>query len=193
MSEFEGCLSTLRANVDRVSKRNARAGIGARPLAPWDIAGKYKAAQRIAGEELARHAGHHNDRGDANRHFEWSRRMANETGPVFSTLVGLGHELEGSAPRWLGGRGQPLSEATMDLINNAQGVRSSQQGRQIDPSRLQDRPLSPREAVLNDLQRYDDTTPDRTAYPTRRPYEGTPELGYKDASAEPAPARYPPY
>ncbi|WP_340647526.1 hypothetical protein [Phenylobacterium sp.] len=193
MTDFANYMSALRARVDDVSKRNARAGIGATALPAWDIAGKFKAGRRIADEELARHTGHHNDQGDADRHAQWSRRMANETGPAFSTLVGLGHELEGSAPRWLGGKGQPLSEATMDLMNNAQGVRAAQRGRPIDPARLQNRPLSLREAVARDLQRYEDTTPDRSAYPTTRPYEGTPERGYKDAPAAEPPRRYPLY
>lgn len=167
-------------------------GSARKALPVWDIGGKFKAARRIADEELARHAGHHNDQGDADRHAQWSRRMADETGPVFSTVVGFGHELEGSAPRWLGGRGQPLSEATMDLINNAQGVRASQQGRSIDPSQLQDRPISPRAALSRDLERYEDTTPDRKIYPTRRPYDGTSQRGYKDAPAQPA-KQYPRY
>lgn len=192
MPGFENYMSAARARVDDISKRNARAGVGPTTLPAWDIAGKLKAARRIADEELERHTGHHNDQGDADRHAQWSRRMANETGPVFSTLVGFGHELEGSAPSWLGGRGQPLSEATMDLINNAQGVRASQQGRSIDPSKLQDRPISPRDAISRDIERYDAAAPDRTVYPTRRPYEGTPRQGYKDAPAQPS-RQYPRY
>ena len=101
----------LRAAVNDQIKRNVKAGmgpvaptgLGAATLAPWDIVVKFKAGRRIADEEKARHSGHHTDQGDADHHAELSRGMANETGPVFSTLVGWGHELPRgivqSAPR----------------------------------------------------------------------------------------------
>ena len=70
--------------------------------------------------------------------------MADTLGPNFSTVVGLGHEIQESVPHWNEREQaivrQPLSEASMDLFNNAEGVRASRAGRQIDPHRLRMRP-----------------------------------------------------
>jgi len=103
-------------------------------LAWWDIPGKVSRGQEIARDELAAHRGHHNDLEDARRHAHWSRRMAQELGPVFATAVGAGHEVTGLI------EGEPLAEAIMDMRNNAVGVNSQFAGRPIDERRLQARP-----------------------------------------------------
>lgn len=114
----------------------------------WNIPAKIERGRQIAQEELQRSrrlAGPggdpHNDDLDAARHARWSARMASEIGPAFSTVAGLEHEIEGTL------RGQPLSEALMDMHNNGVGVRAGQRGRPIDPSTLQVTPLSPGRAV----------------------------------------------
>ncbi len=115
-----------------------------RPTIPaWNIPAKLGAAGRIADDEKRLHVGHHNDLGDAERHAEWSQRMADDLGPAFSTAVGIAHEIQETPPSWLGGQGQPLSEMVMDLHNNAEGVRASRRGRAIDPQHLMDHPLIP--------------------------------------------------
>ena len=105
-------------------------------LAPgdwWDIPAKFKRAQEIADEELAEHGGH-NDCDDANRHAEWSKRMADELGGWFSDLAGTGHELEGLL------NGAPFNETVMDLNNNKEGRNASQQMRDINQNNLRTTP-----------------------------------------------------
>jgi len=115
-----------------------------RPTIPaWNIPAKLGAAHRIGKDEERLHVNHHNDLGDAERHAEWSKRMADDLGPGFSTAVGIAHEIQETPPPWLGGRNQPLSEMVMDLHNNAEGVRASRGGRGIDPQHLMDHPLIP--------------------------------------------------
>jgi hypothetical protein len=155
----------------------------------WDLPAKYEVANAIADEEMARHVGHHNDHGDALRHAEWSRRMADEVGPTFSMAAGIAHEIEGAS------RGQPLSEAVMDLNNNIEGVTAANQNRRIDQANLQDRPISMRGAMVDGQNRYDDASPNRTEYPSR-PYGtwGSARNGYKDGPPRRSGAdRYPAY
>jgi len=121
---------------------------------------KVARGREIAGEALVRHNGRHNDEGDAMRHAEWSRQMADELGSGFSALAGLEHEVEGLVPRIKRAGGdwelgpiripkvrvktdQPVSEAIMDMRNNIEGITSSIQGRPIDRSRLQTSPTRP--------------------------------------------------
>lgn len=133
----------------REELRPAKPGSG-RPSF-WDVPGKIEAGRRIAREELERHAGHHNDREDALRHATWSKRMAEEIGPVFSTLAGAQHEIEGLLPRWdtddgAWRRGQPWGEAAMDMNNNLEGVAAATGGRAIKTGNLVDRPGAARNA-----------------------------------------------
>jgi hypothetical protein len=113
---------------------------------PLDIRGKIAAGRRIAAEELVRHAGHHNDEGDALRHATWSRRMAREIGPGFSAAAGLQHELEASVIGEIGADGkrrrQPWGEAIMDMNNNIEGIGSALRGRPVDRDRLMTQPAS---------------------------------------------------
>lgn len=116
---------------------------------------KIQRGHEIAAEVGARHRGQHNDAGDAQRHADWSKQMADELGPNFSRAAGFLHEIEGMAPRiakdgsymvgtvtmpTYGVDAQPLSELMMDMRNNAEGIRASVENRPIDPSRLQVRP-----------------------------------------------------
>lgn len=181
-------LAPARRNAATQAGQNARimtgvvdpstASLNQRAKRWWDIPAKVAVGERIANEEKARHVGHHNDARDALRHAEWSRRMADEVGPVFSTVVGVEHELEGLM------RFQPLSESVMDMINNGEGVASSVARRPIDRSTLQEAPVSVRGAMRDGQDRYDDALPDRAVYPSR-PYGdyGTPKNGYKDGPA----------
>jgi len=127
----------------------------------WDFSAKKGAGEQIAREESDKFAGHHNDAGDAMRHAEWSQRMASDLGPGFSGLVGVYHEgqnLWDNRSQYLGKRlGRPqyetrpyppsllqtLSESGMDLRNNAEGIAAAIDGRPIDPSHLQTRPVLP--------------------------------------------------
>jgi len=105
-------LNPVRDAANTMIGRNVRSGVGTvAPDAPvrsapraaipmWNIPAKLAAAKTIAQEELALHFGHHNDAGDALRHAEWSKRMADSLGPNFSTAVGLGHEIQESIPHW---------------------------------------------------------------------------------------------
>lgn len=127
------------------------------PTRPQTFEDKVARGRQIAREALARHSGHHNDEGDAQRHAEWSKQMADELGAGFSGLAGVQHEIEGLRPRvrrgdevWRFGPlrvpevqidpGQPLAEAMMDMRNNAEGIMASVQGRPINPSQLQTSP-----------------------------------------------------
>jgi hypothetical protein len=122
----------------------------------WNLPAKYAAADRIKNEVLQKYPGW-NNAGDALRHAELSRRMADEIGPVTSAVAGLAHELENTipapssdrlkgAPPW--GRdhiqsnwhGQRRPEWDMDLHNNAAGIRAALLGRPVDPASLQTRP-----------------------------------------------------
>ena len=107
--------------------------LGLSPSDWWDIPAKIERAQEIANEELAKHHGH-NDCDDANRHAEWSKRMADELGGWFSDLVGTGHELEGLL------NGAPFDETVMDLNNNKEGRNSSREQRDINQNNLRTTP-----------------------------------------------------
>ena len=107
--------------------------LGLSPSDWWDIPAKIGRAQEIANDEKAKHHGH-NDCDDANRHAEWSKRMADELGGWFSDLVGTGHELEGLLNR------APFDETVMDLNNNKEGRNSSREGRNINQNNLRTAP-----------------------------------------------------
>ena len=96
----------------------------------WDIGANMRRASQIAQEELAKRPDQHNNIGDAMRHAEWSRRMVAEITNETALLAGLGHELEGLL------NGQPLSEALMDLQNNAEGRAAGREGRPVNPENL---------------------------------------------------------
>ena len=71
----------------------------------------------------------HNGPVDAWRHAEWSRRMAQEFGPVIAYMIGLGHEVVDNGGAYLAGNlpgnpslGRFISEGLMDLRNNRLGV-----------------------------------------------------------------------
>jgi hypothetical protein len=98
----------------------------------WNLPAKFAAANQIYKEELHRVHGH-NDAGDAMRHAEASRRLADAAGPVFTAAAGLGHELIDFLPSFIpGGHSQPLSEGLMDMMNNSQGIDASVHGLPID-------------------------------------------------------------
>ncbi|TDT92002.1 RHS repeat domain-containing protein [Pseudodesulfovibrio indicus] len=102
----------------------------------WDIVSNYKRANEIADEEVAkRGVGNHNNEGDAMRHAEWSKRMAEELGGGTSWLFGVGHEIDG-----LINSDQPWGEAMMDLHNNAEGRAAAREKRPVDRSKLQKAP-----------------------------------------------------
>ncbi|HEX7887170.1 MAG TPA: hypothetical protein VF474_14430, partial [Phenylobacterium sp.] len=129
----------------------------------WNVPAKYAKAQQIADDERRRSteaataggARAHNNRFDAMRHAEWSRRMATEIDPISARVFGAAHELEGAmpspqtlqtwgAPRWLrevaqarDWHDQPEAEALMDVRNNAEGRRAAAEGRAINPANLQ--------------------------------------------------------
>jgi hypothetical protein len=126
----------------------------------WNLPAKIAAGRSIAEQERQAFLGHHNDLGDAMRHAEWSQRMAQQIGPVFSGLAGLQHEgvnmadAVGSLPQRLSYGAyndaahhpsvlQTLSESGMDLRNNAEGIAAAVGGRPIDPRNLQARPVLP--------------------------------------------------
>jgi hypothetical protein len=144
MSDFRDVLAGLRREAARTIAGNIAPLIqiasGQAPTLaarqPWNLPAKYEAAKRIAAETLAAHHGW-NDAGDAQRHAELSRRMTSEIGPVSASLIGIEHEIEGAM------QGQPWPEATMDLMNNAKGIRAGLSGRPVDPRRLQNEPISP--------------------------------------------------
>lgn len=132
----------------------------------WNLPAKIAAGRQIAGEESDKFPTH-NDGGDAMRHAEWSQRMATDIGPVFSTLVGVGHEgqnvfdsLRDSGARYAQERldpsaaakkapppsiGQTLQESAMDMHNNAAGIHAAMAGAPIDLTKLQ---ISPRPALF---------------------------------------------
>jgi hypothetical protein len=93
-------------------------------------------AEQIAKEELGKFSRHHNDLGDALRHYEWSRRMSEEIGPATSWISGVGHEVSGTMHE------QPWNEMMMDLHNNMIGRRDVNSGAPIDQSRLKTAPDS---------------------------------------------------
>jgi hypothetical protein len=107
------------------------------PSSGGNLQAKVDLGTRIGDQEGMIFFGHHNDQKDAQRHAEWSRRTADDIGPIFSGLAGVGHEIQNMPPVEAGGNRQPLGEAIMDLRNNAEGLRSFYEGRPIDPSRLQ--------------------------------------------------------
>lgn len=95
-------------------------------------------AERIAQEELQKRPSGHNNIVDALRHFSWMERVSREVDPFIAWVVGTGHEVDGLL------RGQPFSEALMDLHNNHLGRRAGQ-GEPISPVRLWILPLEERQ------------------------------------------------
>jgi hypothetical protein len=103
----------------------------------------------------------HNNAGDAFRHAELSRRLADEIDPLTSYVAGVTHEIDNSIPAsWVPSapdpasrlapmleplhrhamqnwHGQGLPETMMDLRNNAEGRRAASEGRVVDVHRLQ--------------------------------------------------------
>lgn len=128
----------------------------------YDIPAKVAVARRIEDEERRRAGRHRNDIIDAQRHARWSKGTAEAAGPIFAEMAGIGHEAENiveslrnhgvSGPYERKGGppplGQALDEVRMDLRNNAEGRRAARERREIDPSRLQDAPMTPRQAPL---------------------------------------------
>lgn len=115
----------------------------------WNVPAKLDRAGEIAQEELdrSRRASEaaglgrpHNNRFDAARHAEWSRRMSTEIDPLTSFLVGTGHEGQNLIEF------QPIGEIVMDLRNNAEGRRAAAERRAVNPSNLQIRPNGPLDA-----------------------------------------------
>lgn len=144
-------LSSLRDAAGAMISRNlAQLGVsgpgpGSTPAPPrripvWDLPAKWTASQRIAWDEKRLHAPHQNDVDDAKRHAEWAQRSSDVAGPMFTTAAGIAHEIKNMMPPAIGGDGEPYPEAIMDLNNNAEGVRASQEGRPIDPRRLLEQP-----------------------------------------------------
>lgn len=117
--------------VDQHDINDARSWYNPRKYLP-DLGG----AEQIANEELGKFSRHHNDVGDALRHYEWSRRMSEEIGPVTSYLAGVGHEVVGTL------NGQPWNEMMMDLHNNKVGRGAANSGAGIDWSQLKTAPDS---------------------------------------------------
>lgn len=173
----------IRSNVAAQSRVQRASG-----YATWDLPGKVRRGREIGDEVRRRHAGHHNDAEDAQRHAEWSKQMADELGPGFATFAGGEHEIE----NLMGGG--PISESVMDMTNNLEGIGASRQGRAIDPARLQTSPISGRAAAAQAENRYEDRSPDQTSYPSR-PYgaQGSFRKGYKDARRSDPSSRYPAY
>ena len=147
-----GIDDNLRARTWQVIQRGLALGLS--PAKQWwNLPAKFDAVQPIRLQEEMIHPGR-NNHDDAMRHAEWSRRMAEEFDPGFSQVVGIGHEITGMFPHRdpdSGGRapGQGLSEARMDMINNTEGIRSWQEGRPIDPSKLADHPVAFRRSNRN--------------------------------------------
>ena len=103
----------------------------------WDVPANLNRAIEIGNEELRKRGkGNHNNSGDAMRHAEWSRRMAEEIGPVTSWIAGTANEAKGLL------HGQPWGEAMMDLHNNAEGRAAAKEKRPVDKSRLKNTPHS---------------------------------------------------
>ena len=115
----------------------------------WDVPANIGRAKKIAVEEVTKRGrGNHNNEGDAMRHAEWSRRMAEEIGPVTSWAVGVGHEVEGLF------KGQPWGEAMMDIHNNAEGRSAASERRPVDRSKLQKQPKGGFQANPYDPDKY---------------------------------------
>ena len=96
----------------------------------WDLPSNFERAREIARDELQKRPTQHNDAGDAMRHAEWNRRMVDEINSFTAWTAGVGHEIEGLL------QGQPLNEAMMDLLNNAEGRAAGNEGRPVDPNNL---------------------------------------------------------
>jgi hypothetical protein len=108
----------------------------------WNLPAKVDAAREVF-ESGKRMIPGWNDAGDAMRHAEASRRLSEAAGPIFTSVVGVGHELVDSIPTYLGGHGQPRPERDMDLHNNAEGIQAAKEGRPVDPANLQLAPIYP--------------------------------------------------
>ncbi len=103
----------------------------------WDFPSNFKRAKEIAREVEAKYPDSHNDFGDAMRHAEWSQRMTSEINGFTAWAAGTGHEIEGMC------KGQPMSEAIMDLHNNRVGRLAGSSGQTIDANQLWTLPLKP--------------------------------------------------
>jgi RHS repeat-associated protein len=106
----------------------------------WDLPANYGRAREIANEEYANWSGHHNDLGDAMRHYEWSRRTTFETNSFTSFTAGWAHEIEYFFKRGSIPANQYLQESLMDLHNNALGRESGRKGSLMCPSNLTTQP-----------------------------------------------------
>lgn len=109
----------------------------------WDLPANYGRAREIANEEYANWAGHHNDAGDAMRHYEWSRRTTAETNSFTSFTAGWAHEIEYFFRRGAMPASQYLRESQMDVNNNALGRNAGRNGSgMMCPSNLTTQPGS---------------------------------------------------
>lgn len=101
----------------------------------WDLPANFNRAYDISVEERKKRPRAHNNLGDAMRHAEWNRRMVEETNSFTAFVAGVGHEIDNFI-----NDGQPWSEVTMDLYNNAAGRAAGRAGKPVDPSKLQANP-----------------------------------------------------
>ncbi|WII72748.1 RHS repeat-associated core domain-containing protein [Bdellovibrio sp. 22V] len=108
----------------------------------WDLPANYNRSREIANEEYANWSGHHNDRGDAMRHYEWSRRTTAETNSFTAFTAGWAHEIEYFFRRGTMPASQYLRESMMDVHNNALGRQNGRNGNLICPSNLSTQPGS---------------------------------------------------
>ncbi len=101
-------------------------------LSTWQKIIKIK---EIYNEESARRgAGNHNNEGDAMRHVETSRRIAEIAGESVSKTLGDLNEVKGRLV------GQPEAEKAMDLHNNAEGRAAAREKRPVNKENLQTHP-----------------------------------------------------
>lgn len=110
----------------------------------WNVPAKVAAARTIYSQEKRSHPGA-SDAGDAMRHAEASRRVAEEVDPVTAELGGLAVEGAGllrAASKFMlrhPAKGV-FGDMMMDLHNNAEGRAAAAAGRPVDANRLQNAP-----------------------------------------------------
>ena len=92
----------------------------------WDLPANYSYAHQT-GTQLKNQMPGWNDAGDAARHAEWNRLMAQNTNLFTAWTTGVGHEITGLI------NGQSLSEALMDLHNNSIGRNAGSSGSAVNP------------------------------------------------------------
>ncbi|CAN5495627.1 hypothetical protein BH10BDE1_BH10BDE1_23640 [soil metagenome] len=102
----------------------------------WDLPANYGRSREIANEEYQRWGGHHNDMGDAKRHFEWSRRTTRETNTFTAFTAGWGHEIEFFFRRGNMPANQYMRESSMDINNNSLGRDYGRRGEAMCPGNL---------------------------------------------------------